>query len=225
LTAILPVTKCDVVFANHFTILSNLALASRQSTISVGKDGDSFQNVRASFRKVVVSFRKVAATFAKVALPFAKVVVTFVKKMIFFAKVVLTFVKVVVTFGKVAATFAKVVAAFGKEVVTFAKEMAKIGSIFGCLGSNAGSGWKILGIEGKFFGEGRHGIRNGLRSAPVVAPVMRRLGSMGAWVAESLRFGRYFVGRVSRDFGPFRNAIWGIQRGFISVLKVRNFCF
>lgn len=206
MTAILPVTKCDVVFTNHFPILSNLGLASRQSTISVEKDGVSFRNVGASFRKVVVSFRKVAATFAKVALSFAKVVVTFVKEMIFFAKVVVIFVKVVVTFGKVAATFAKVVAAFGKEVASFATEMVKFGSIFGCLGSNGGSGWEISGIEGKIFGEGRHGTRNGLRSALVVAPVMRRLGSMGAWVAESLRFGRYFAGRVSRDFGPFRNA-------------------
>lgn len=103
--------------------------------------------------------------------------------MIFFAKVVVTFVKVVVPFGKVAATFAKVVDAFGKEVVTFAKEMVKFGSIFGCLGSNGGSGWEFWGIEGKIFGEGRHGIGDGLRSAPFVAMVMGRLWSTGTWVA------------------------------------------
>jgi hypothetical protein len=199
MTAILPVTKCDEVFANRFTILNVLAIACPQVKVS-------FRNVRASFRKVVVSVRKVAATFAKVALTFAKVVVTFVKEMIFFAKVVVIFVKVVVTFGKVAATFAKVVAAFGKEVATFAKEMVKFGSIFGCLGSNGGSGWEISGMEGKIFGEGRHGTGDGLRSAPVVAMVTGRLWTTGAWVTESLRFGGYFAGKVSRDFGPFRNA-------------------
>lgn len=162
-----------------------------------------FRNVGASFRKVVVSFRKVAATFAKVALPFAKVVVTFVKEMIFFAKVVVTSVKVIITFGKVAATFAKVVAAFGKEVVTFAKEMVKFGSIFGCLGSNGGSGRESWGIEGKIFGEGRCRMGDGLRSAPVVAMVMGRLWSTGALVAKSLRFGGYFAGRVLREFSPF----------------------